>query len=183
MELPDETRELIRRARTVHGIPPEHYQIAERSIAALLDRRAAETPDKPFLIFYDDTGNTREEFTFARFNRRVNQVANYLCVELGVRRGARVATIAYNHPDTAIVYFATDAYGELPEPPVVILPNPITVSGPAMGLTVDLQVAQSGSFIGFHRIKCRTASLQLSNYGPFRSQRLDLRPVPASPPN
>lgn len=48
-----------------------------------------------------------------------------------------------------MIYFATDAYGELPEPPVVILPNPITVSGPAMGLTVDLQVAQSGSFIGF----------------------------------
>ncbi len=105
-ELPDETCKLIRRARTVRGIPPDHYLVSDHSIAALLDRRAAETPDKLFLIFYDDERNTREEYTFARFNRRVNQVANYLRAELGVRRGERVATVAYNHPETAIVYFA-----------------------------------------------------------------------------
>ncbi len=106
LDLPQETRDLIRQARTVGGIPPEHYQVPFRSVAELLDRRAAETPDKPFLIFFDDDRNTREVYSFERFNRRVNQVANYLRHELGVQRGERVATVAFNHADTVLVYFA-----------------------------------------------------------------------------
>lgn len=105
-ELPAATRELIRKARTVAGIPPDQYQVAFRSVAELIERRAAATPEKPYLIFYDDDNKTREEYTYARFNRRVNQVANLLVNELGVRRGDRVATVAYNHPDTVIAYFA-----------------------------------------------------------------------------
>ncbi len=105
-ELPAATDELIRLARTVAGIPPDQYQVAFRSIAELLERRAAETPAKPYLIFYDDDNKTREEYTYARFNRRVNQVANLLAKDLGVGRGDRVATVAYNHPDTVIAYFA-----------------------------------------------------------------------------
>ena len=106
LDLPPETRDLIRQARTVGGIPPEQYQVPFRSVAELLDRRAAETPDKPFLIFFDDDRNTREVYTFERFNRRVNQVANFLRHELDVQRGERVATVAFNHADTVLVYFA-----------------------------------------------------------------------------
>jgi hypothetical protein len=46
------------------------------------------------------------------------------------------------------IYVATDAYGYTPTPPVVNLTSPITVSGSAMALKVDLQVSQSGSYTG-----------------------------------
>ncbi|MGA7343232.1 MAG: hypothetical protein WBE72_12710 [Terracidiphilus sp.] len=46
------------------------------------------------------------------------------------------------------ITFSTDAYGYTPTPPVVNLAGPITVSGTAMGLTMSLQAAQSGSYAG-----------------------------------
>ncbi len=105
-ELSNETRELIRQARMVGGIPPDRYQVPFRSIAELLDRRAAETPEKPFLIYWNDERDERVGFTYAAFNRRVNQAANFLRNELGAMRGERIATVAYNHSDTVLVYFA-----------------------------------------------------------------------------
>lgn len=105
-ELPDETRARLRQARTVARLTPDRYQVPFRSIAELLDLRAAETPDKPFLIFWNDELNQRVCFSYADLNRRVNQVANFLRHELGVQRGERIATVAYNHPDTVLLYFA-----------------------------------------------------------------------------
>ena len=104
-DLPPETRDLIRQARTVAGVPPDDYQVPFRSVAELLAHRAATTPEKPFLIYYDEHG-TRLVYTYAQFDRRVNQVANFLRHELGVRRGERVATVTYNHPETVLIYFA-----------------------------------------------------------------------------
>ena len=63
------------------------------------------TPDKTFLIHYDAEGK-RDELTYAQFNAKVHQAASFLYDDLGVRRGDRVATIAYNHSDTVIIYFA-----------------------------------------------------------------------------
>lgn len=44
--------------------------------------------------------------------------------------------------------FNTDAYGYTPTPPVVNLATPIAIEGSTMGLTLDLQAAQSGSYTG-----------------------------------
>ena len=44
--------------------------------------------------------------------------------------------------------FNTDAYGYTPTPPVVNLASPITVEGTSMGLILNLQAAQSGSYTG-----------------------------------
>ncbi len=46
------------------------------------------------------------------------------------------------------ITFATDAYGYTPTPPVVNLASPITVMGSTMGMTLNLQAAQSGSYDG-----------------------------------
>lgn len=46
------------------------------------------------------------------------------------------------------VDFNTDAYGYTPTPPVVNLASPITVEGTSMGLILNLQAAQSGSYTG-----------------------------------
>ncbi|MEP7191200.1 MAG: class I adenylate-forming enzyme family protein, partial [Roseiflexaceae bacterium] len=55
---------------------------------------------------YDDDAGLRETFTYAEFDARVNQMANFLAASCGVRRGDRVATVAHNHPDTLLAYFA-----------------------------------------------------------------------------
>lgn len=99
-----ETQANIRAARAYLGRRPDDYLVPYRNVGRLLDMRASESPDKTFLIHYDAAGN-RDELTFVDFNRAVNRAANLL-VSLGVRRGDRVATIAYNHADTVILYFA-----------------------------------------------------------------------------
>ena len=95
----------IRAAQTVNGIPPDHYRVPFRNLRHLLSLQATVTPDKVFLIHYDAEGK-REEYTYAEFNARVHQAAGFLYDDLGVRRGDRVATIAYNHADTVILFFA-----------------------------------------------------------------------------
>ena len=95
----------IHAAQTVNGIPPEHRRVPFRNVRHLLSLHATATPDKVFLIHYDHDGN-RAEYTYAQFNARVHQAAAFLYDDLGVRRGERVATIAYNHADTVTLYFA-----------------------------------------------------------------------------
>ncbi|MCC6804716.1 MAG: acyl--CoA ligase [Anaerolineae bacterium] len=105
MTLNDTTAANIRAARTVNGVPPQHYRVPYRNIRHLLSLHATVTPDKPFIITYDADGS-RAELTYAQFNAKVHQAAGFLYDDLGVRRGDRVATIAYNHIDTVIIYFA-----------------------------------------------------------------------------
>src|SRR5438874_1620274 len=100
-----QTQENIEAARTYRGRPSRDYLVPYRNVGNLLEMRAQESPDKTFLIYYDIDGN-RTELTYEAFNNRVNQTANLLANELGVRPGDRVATISYNHADTAIIYFA-----------------------------------------------------------------------------
>ena len=99
------TLEHIQQAHYVRGVAPHEYKVPYRSIRHLLSLQAKCSPDKVFLIHYDADG-VREELTYDEFSARAHQVANYLYDDLGVRRGDRVATIAYNHSDTVLIYFA-----------------------------------------------------------------------------
>jgi long-chain acyl-CoA synthetase len=99
------TRAKIHAAQTVNGVPPEQRKVPFGNIRQVLSLHARTTPEKTFLIHYDAEGN-REELTYAEFNARAHQVANFLTEDLGVQRGDRVATLAYNHSDTAILYVA-----------------------------------------------------------------------------
>lgn len=99
-----QTQENILKAQTLRGRLPSSRLVPYRNVRHLLDNRAMESPDKVFIIHYDKDGK-REELTYAAFNERINQTANLL-LSLGVKRGDRVATIAYNHLDTATLYFA-----------------------------------------------------------------------------
>ncbi|MCE7946992.1 MAG: long-chain fatty acid--CoA ligase [Chloroflexi bacterium CFX4] len=94
----------IRAARTYHERAPENYLVPYRHIAHLLENRASESPEKTFLIAYDADG-TRTEYTYADFNAQVNRAANLLW-SLGIRPNDRVATLAYNHAETVILYCA-----------------------------------------------------------------------------
>jgi long-chain acyl-CoA synthetase len=97
-------------ARNVRGIAPTEYQVPYRGIADLLARRAAEMPDRTFLIHYDAEGN-RFEWTFSGFRARVDQIAARLGGSFRLARGDRIATLAYNHADTVCLYFAAWTLG------------------------------------------------------------------------
>jgi long-chain acyl-CoA synthetase len=105
----------IRAARTVRGIPPDQPRVPFRNLRHLLSLHATVSPDNIFLIHYDADGN-REQYTYAGFNARVHQAAGFLYDGLGVRRSSRVATIAYNHAETVILYFACWLIGAVVAP-------------------------------------------------------------------
>ncbi|MGB8338179.1 MAG: class I adenylate-forming enzyme family protein [Burkholderiales bacterium] len=106
----------IRKARSLRDIAPEQYETPWCSFAQLLDERARLTPQQIYLIYYEDKTGARSEYSYAAFNRRVNQVANYLRDELGVKRGERIATLSYNHPDTMLIFFACWKIGAVATP-------------------------------------------------------------------
>lgn len=99
-----ETQANLRAARQAFGLPLEHRLIPYRNVRQLLSQQAKTSPNAPFLISLD--GDQRESLSYAEFNARVHQVANLLHDDFGVRRGDRVATIAHNHSDTVLIYFA-----------------------------------------------------------------------------
>lgn len=104
-DLDARTLENLHAAQHVNGIPPERRMVPYRNIRHVLSLHAKTAGRRPYLIHIDQDGK-REELSYAEFNARVHQTANFLHDDLGVRRGDRVATIAYNHADTVLVYFA-----------------------------------------------------------------------------
>ena len=79
---------------------PSHYA------ADWLDKRAKLTPDRTALIDYASGAET----TYAEWNRRVNQAANYLR-SLGVTKGDRVAVYASNRPEYLDLFWAAPKIG------------------------------------------------------------------------
>lgn len=97
--------ENIHQAHIKDGIPPETRRVPFRNIRDVLSLHTKTSSNNIFLITYDDDGS-REELTYSEFNARVHQVANFMYEDLEIRRGDRIATIAYNHVDTVLIYFA-----------------------------------------------------------------------------
>ena len=95
----------IYQAHIKDGVPQEHKKVPFRNIRDLLSLHTKTSGDKTFLIYYDEN-NRAQRLSYAEFNARVHQAANFMVEDLGIRRGDRVATIAYNHLDTVLIYFA-----------------------------------------------------------------------------
>lgn len=96
--------ESIAAARSVAGRPFDALEVRFSSLGEMLDRRAAATPDATWLVFYDDDGS-RLEITYRAFAELVGRTAGYLR-GAGIGPGDRVATLAHNHFETVIQYFA-----------------------------------------------------------------------------
>lgn len=110
-----ETEAKITAAHHCHGVPASQHKVPYRNIQHLLALQSRNSPEKPFLIHYDNDG-TREVFNYEVFRQQVYQVANFLVHDLGVQRGDKVATIAYNHSDTVLIYFACWMIGAVVAP-------------------------------------------------------------------
>ena len=97
-------QQLIAQARSVRGIPFSGLETDYTSLGDLLLERRDEAPEKIWLVWYDEEGN-RTEFTRGQFFDLVNATARFLLTE-GITRGSRVATVAHNHWETVVQYFA-----------------------------------------------------------------------------
>src|SRR5260221_3394601 len=77
--------------------------------------------DKTWLIFYSDADETRgipgdrHTLTYKEFYSLVRRTAEFL-LQQGVGRGDRIATVAYNHMDTVVQYFAAWLIGAVVVP-------------------------------------------------------------------
>src|SRR5512133_38784 len=100
-----ELLELIASARSVEGRSFDQLNVPFNSIGQMLSERAGRSPEKTWIVFYDEDGS-RSELTYAAFERRVKCLAAALR-RRGLGKGDRIATAGYNHLDTVVQYFAT----------------------------------------------------------------------------
>jgi len=105
----ERTLKNLQQAQAVSAHSTEDRLVPFANFKQLLDRQTEKYNNKPYLIFYDDQDN-RTEFSYTQFRELVNQTANYL-LSKDVRAGDRVATVAHNHSDTVIQYFAAMSIG------------------------------------------------------------------------
>ena len=91
-------------------IVPEHFNFAYD----VIDVIASETPDKPAIIWTDDSGEVKT-FTFAELSRESNAVANYL-VSRGLRRGDTVLLFLRRRWEYWILMMAMHRVGIIPIP-------------------------------------------------------------------
>src|SRR5687768_8566652 len=90
------TADLIARAhrldhRELFGDVRPTFDLGVDGIGDLLEKRAREAPDKPFLVFYDDDGRTRSSWTRQEFVVEVRKAAKVLA-DLGLVSGDAIAT-------------------------------------------------------------------------------------------
>ncbi len=104
-EIDSRTKRNLAQAHVKDGVPQAMRKTPFRNIRDLLSLHSKVSGDKTFLIYYDDH-DERQALSYAEFNARVHQAANFMVEDLGIRRGDRVATIAFNHIDTVLIYFA-----------------------------------------------------------------------------
>jgi long-chain acyl-CoA synthetase len=115
------TGDLLARAHRVDhpGLAGEawpSFDLGVDGIGDLLERRAREAPDKPFLVFYDDEARTRSSWTRQEFVVEVRKAAKVLA-DLGLQEGDAVATAdEFNHSDTLVVLCAAWASGLMAVP-------------------------------------------------------------------
>lgn len=97
-------------AQCYQGRPPEEQIGYQGTLGDLLVERAAATPDKPYLIYYDRS-EQRTSYSYEQFRAAVHRLANYLAHGLGLRPGDRIANVAHNHSDTVLLSFAAWSLG------------------------------------------------------------------------
>ena len=90
-----------------------------RNVGELLRKQVETYKDKPWLIFYGKevprTSKVRGTYAYQQFYELVCKTANFLLSQ-GITRGDRIATVAYNHADTVIQYFAAWLIGAVVVP-------------------------------------------------------------------
>jgi long-chain acyl-CoA synthetase len=102
--------EKIRRAQSLPGAPPESFRSHLPNVGSLLEAHARRSPQKPFLIAYEDDPPGRREWTYAAFREQVARAASALA-GLGLGPGSRLATMCVNDDATVVATLAALTLG------------------------------------------------------------------------
>jgi long-chain acyl-CoA synthetase len=111
-----DTASLIRQAQSLPGLPADEYINGAPSLAALLAECVLESPERPFLAYFDDDIGLEQCLTYAEFGALVERIAARLAGEFGIVQGDCVATFAHNHPLGAATLFACWRLGAIAAP-------------------------------------------------------------------
>lgn len=99
------------------GVPLDYSPPPFWSVAELLFRRAEESPDRTYIVYYDDEFGRRESLTYAAVADRARRVATFMRNDLKLGPGDVVALAdLHNHPDAIVVLFAAWALGVMVVP-------------------------------------------------------------------
>jgi long-chain acyl-CoA synthetase len=81
-------------------------QTSFESVAEMIVARAREIPDKPHVLFYDQT------ITYGQTNERSNRVANFLKTR-GIKKGDVVSLLVLNSPEVYYIMFGIQKLGAI----------------------------------------------------------------------
>lgn len=116
-------------------IVPEHFNFAYDAIDVI----ARETPEKPAIIWVDDSGN-KKNFTFRDLSRMSGSVANYL-ISRGLKKGDTVLLFLRRRWEYWILMMAMHRAG--------IIPIPSTNQLKAEDIKYRIDAAESKAIIAF----------------------------------
>ncbi len=100
----DETTDKIAAARSLTNRPFRDRMCPYPNIGSLLLERTTEVPEKLWLIYLADSGETRS-YSYSEFFVASKRVAKVMCRRLGLVSGDRIATMMTNDARTVMVYF------------------------------------------------------------------------------
>lgn len=101
----DDTFQKLLHGHTVNGLPFHEKQVPYQNFVHLWMEKVQQNTDADFLTFYTTEGE-RSHFSYADFFERSCQVANLLVHEFDINPGDKVASVAFNHPETVALMFA-----------------------------------------------------------------------------
>ncbi len=105
-ELDAEVREKIAQARALPEGDRDGALASFANIGAAFAAGVANTPDKNWFAYCDDSGRTMA-CTYAEFFDLARRTAAFMASRLELRAGDRVATLMDNDPRTVLIYFGT----------------------------------------------------------------------------
>jgi long-chain acyl-CoA synthetase len=123
-------------ARTFRGIPFESAPLPFESLREMGEVQRERLADRPYLIVYDLDGR-RRELTYADFWSPVRGLAGWMTEVLGLAPGDRIATLAHNSLEAALVSFAAFDAG------LVLVPCNMTEDVERLGFVLENSQARA----------------------------------------
>ncbi len=139
------------------------------TVIEYLEHGAAVHPDRCLYSFLDVEGRERDTYTYLAFHERTRHLAQYLCLQKGLRRGDRVLLVYPPGLELIVAFVACVRIGVIPVP--VYPPTPMNFESGLAKLTFvarDCQAKAALTTRGFYRsyqlllAKRRISSLWLS---------------------
>lgn len=88
--------------------------VGNKTLRDVWDEMARHNSEKKVLVFHNCDGNVNE-FTYDQFNREINKTAN-LFLDLGIKKGDKVAIQLYNCPEFLMTWFGLAKIGAVMVP-------------------------------------------------------------------